>query len=345
MSDTSEEKTLAPSEKKLSDARKKGVVPHSTDLVRAVSACVGLGYLGLEVSSIQGKCREALMLTDKLLELPFNIAVDLALGILPELALRIVGPLLASIVTCVILTAVLANGGLVFSTEPLTPKFENIDPIKGLQRIASLRSLVELGKTLVKVVCLGAIFLLVVVGTWKTLVYLPICGIGCFDFVFIEVKLLIGIASGAFMIGGLIDLLVQRWLFLRGMRMTASEMKRELKEQQGNPELKREHRRLRREQANEAPQGVGRATLILTGREMLVGVRYVRGETGVPVLVCRGEGEAASRLFDEARGLRLSIVDDHVLVRELIRNAKLGNPIPNPYFESVAKALLATGQV
>ncbi|MGY2933465.1 type III secretory pathway component EscU [Bradyrhizobium sp. GM6.1] len=129
------------------------------------------------------------------------------------------------------------------------------------------------------------------------------------------------------------------------MRMTKSDMKREDKEQQGNPEVKREHRRLRREQASESPLGVSRATLILTGRELLVGVRYIRGETGVPVLVCRGDGEAASRLFDEARRLRLSIVEDHVLVRELIHNTSLGNSIPVQYFEAVAKALFAAGQV
>ncbi|KRQ17434.1 EscU/YscU/HrcU family type III secretion system export apparatus switch protein [Bradyrhizobium manausense] len=345
MSDTSEEKTLPPSDKKLNDARKRGQVAHSTDLVRAVSVCAGLGYLWLEASSIQDKCHQALMLTDKLLDKPFDVAVQLALGALPELALGIVGPFLATIVVGAILTTVLANGGMIFSFEPVKLKFENVDPIQGLKRIASMRSLVELGKTLLKAIGLGAIFFFVVVGAWKTLVYLPACGMGCFGFVFMEVKLLIGIACGAFLIGGLIDLLIQRWLFLRSMRMTESEAKRESKEQQGNPEVKREHRRLRREQAREAPLGVNRATLILTGQEMLVGVRYVRGETGVPVVVCRGEGEAASRLFDEARALHLTIVNDHAVVRELIRSAKLGNPIPTQYFESVARALLAAGQV
>ncbi|MGL3210406.1 EscU/YscU/HrcU family type III secretion system export apparatus switch protein [Bradyrhizobium sp. BR 1433] len=345
MSDTSEEKTLAPTDKKLNDARKKGVVPHSSDFVRAVSSCAGLGYLWLEADSIQDRCEAALVLADKLLEEPFDVAVQLALGVLPELALRIVGPLLGTILAGATLAAVLANGGIVFSFEPVKLNFENIDPIKGLKRVASLRSLVELGKTVFKVIALGVIVLLIVVGAWKALVYLPVCGMGCFGFVFMEVKLLIGIACGAFLIGGLIDLLVQRWLFLRGMRMTQSEVKREFKEQQGNPELKREHRRLRREQANESPLGVRRATLILTGREMLVGVRYVRGETAVPVLVCRGEREAASRLSDEARALGLSITDDHMLVSELIHNAKLGNPIPAQYFEIVARALIAAGIV
>lgn len=345
MSDTSEEKTLAPSDKKLKDARRRGQVARSTDLVRAVSTCAGLGYLWLKANSIQDKCHQALMLTDKLLDKPFDVAVQLALGVLPELALGIVGPFLAAIVVAAILTTVLANGGIIFSFEPIKLKFENIDPIQGLKRIASMRSLVELGKTLLKAVSLGAIFFFVVVGAWKTLVYLPICGMGCIGFVFMEIKLLIAIACGALLIGGLIDLLIQRWLFLRSMRMTESEAKRELKEQQGNPEVKREHRRLRREQAREAPLGMHRATLILTGQQGVVGVRYVRGETGVPVVVCRGEGEAALRLCDEARALHISIVADDAVVRELIHSAKLGNPIPAQHFEPVARALLAAGQV
>ncbi|WFU54880.1 EscU/YscU/HrcU family type III secretion system export apparatus switch protein [Bradyrhizobium pachyrhizi] len=98
---------------------------------------------------------------------------------------------------CTILMTVLANGGLVFSSEPMTLKLQNIDRIKGLKRIAFSRSIVEVGKTLVKVLCLGAIFLLVVGRRVKAQAHPPICGMACFDFRFIEVKPMIGIASGA----------------------------------------------------------------------------------------------------------------------------------------------------
>ncbi|MGF6310674.1 type III secretory pathway component EscU [Bradyrhizobium sp. i1.8.4] len=147
----------------------------------------------------------------------------------------------------------------------------------------------------------------------------------------------------AFLISGSADLLIQRWLFLRDMRMTQSEAKRGSKEQDGNPHIKGEHRRLGRESANESPLGDHRAKLILTGRATLIGLRYVRGETGVPVLVCLGEDETALRLLDEAQALRLSIIEDHVLVRQLIRKGAPGKAVPMNCFERVAKAVFAAG--
>ncbi|OAF03752.1 EscU/YscU/HrcU family type III secretion system export apparatus switch protein [Bradyrhizobium centrolobii] len=343
MNETTEEKELPPTPKKLRDARKKGQSPRTADFVSAVSACVGLGCLWLRAGLIKDEWHQAIRLVDKLQRQPFHIAVERALGGLIELAVATVGPFLGTTVGAAILAGFLANGGLTFSFEPLKPNLEKMDPIKGLKRIATMRSLIELGKTLVKIFVLGASLLLTIIGSWKALVHLPACGMDCFGVVFTEVKLLIGIAVGAFLIGGLTDLLIQRWLFLRDMRMTKTEAKRESKEMQGNPEVKREHRRLREQAANEPPLGIHRATLILVGQAMLVGLRYVRGETGVPVLVCRGEGEAASVLLAKARTLRLCIVQDHVLTRQLIHNAKLGNAVPAQHFEAVARALYTTG--
>ncbi|MGY8678323.1 EscU/YscU/HrcU family type III secretion system export apparatus switch protein [Bradyrhizobium sp. UFLA05-153] len=345
MSETSEEKKLPHTAKKLNDARKKGQIPRSSGFVSAVGACAGLGYLWLKAGHIEEELHAALRLVDSLLGLPFNIAVQQALGALSELAMAIVGPLLGTVVVAATLAGLLANHGLVFSLEPMKPKLENMDPIKGLKRIASVRSLIELGEGLFKVLLLGASLLPVVIGTWKPLVNLPACGMGCVGLVFTELKLLMGIGAGALLIGGLVDLLIKRWLFFRDMRMTETEAKQQSKEQQGNPELKREHRRLRQEAANERPLGLHRATLIFRGQEMLAGLRYVRGETGVPILVCGGEGEAASRLLAEARALRLSIVDDYALTRQLIRNTKLGKAVPVQYFPAVAKALYAAGKV
>ncbi|RXH38012.1 translocation protein [Bradyrhizobium nanningense] len=345
MSDTSEEKKLPPTQKKLRDARKKGQSARSSDLVSGVSACAGFGCLWWRSGAIEDKWQETVRLVDKLQEQPFASAVPEALSGLLELFIATVAPLLAAAVLAALLANVLANGGFLFASEPLKPKLEKLDPIKGLKRIVSKRSAIELGKTLVKVALLGAIFFLAVSASWKALVYLPVCGTGCLGFVFIEIKMLTGIAAGAFLVGGLADLLIQRWLFMQDMRMTETEAKRENKEQQGSPQVKREHRRLRQESANEAPLGVHRATLILKGATVLVGLCYVRGETGVPVLVCRGEGEAASQLLGQARAMRLCVVDDEALARRLLGKATLGKPVPSQYFESVAKALYAAGLV
>ncbi|RRI01542.1 EscU/YscU/HrcU family type III secretion system export apparatus switch protein [Mesorhizobium tamadayense] len=343
MNETSEEKTHAATPKKLSDARKKGQIPRSADFTRAAATCAGLGYLWLRGGVIVDKCHEALLLTDKLQNLPFDVAVRQALILLIELTLTTVGPLLGTLVAAVILAGLLANGGFVFSLESMKFNLEKIDPFQGLKRLASVRSVVEVGKTLLKVLVLSAAFSLSLLGMSKTMVYLPVCGMGCLGIMFTEAKLLIGIGAGALVVGGLIDLLLQRALFLREVRMTKTEVTRESKEQEGTPELKGERRRIRDEAAGEPPLGVHRATLIFTGGAILVGLRYVRGETGVPVLVCRAEGEPASVMFSEAQALRIKIIDDHVLARQLISTTRLGNAVPMQYFEPVARALFAAG--
>ncbi|KRP93766.1 translocation protein [Bradyrhizobium yuanmingense] len=345
MNDTSEEKNLPPSHKKLRDARKKGQSPRSADFVTAASLCAGFGCLCFRAGPIEDGWREAVRLIDKLQEQPFNSAARQALVGLMDLSIAAAAPILGAALVAAILAGVLAGGGLTISVEPLKPSFEKLDPVKGLKRIFSQRSVVELGKSIVKVLVLGATFVFTVLASWRALVYLPLCDLSCFGFVFKELKVLIAIAAGAFLIGGLADLLIQRWLFMRDMRMTQSEAKREAKEQDGNPQIKGEHRRLRRDSANESPLGIHRATVILTGRATLVGLRYVRGETGVPVLVCRGEGETASQLLAQARAQRLSIVEDHVLAHQLIRKGAMGKAVPMECFERVAKAVFAAGLV
>ncbi|MBB4382608.1 EscU/YscU/HrcU family type III secretion system export apparatus switch protein [Bradyrhizobium sp. SBR1B] len=345
MNDTSEEKNLPPSQKKLRDARKKGQSPRSADFVTAASLCAAFGCLCFRAGPIEDGWFEAVRVIDKLQEQPFNTAVRQALVGLLDLSITAAAPILGAAVFAAILAGVLAGGGLTISVEPLKPSLEKLDPVKGLKRIVSQRSVVELGKSIVKVLVLGGTFVFTVLASWRALVYLPVCDLSCFGFVFAEIKVLISIAAGALLIGGLTDLLIQRWLFLRDMRMSRSEAKRESKEQDGNPQIKGEHRRLRRESASESPLGIHRATVILWGRDTLIGLRYVRGETGVPVLVCRGEGETASQLLAEARARRLTIVKDHVLARQLIRKGAMGKAVPMEFFEGVAKAVFAAGLV
>ncbi|MGQ4274908.1 EscU/YscU/HrcU family type III secretion system export apparatus switch protein [Terrihabitans sp. B22-R8] len=346
MSESGEEKKLPPSSKKLSDARKKGQIPRSTDFVTATATCAAILYLWTQAGHWDNNWRDALLVSEKVQNLPFDVGVRQAMGALAELALKTVAPFLAIVCAAAIFASFIANRGLVFSFEPVKPKLENVNPIDGMKRIFSMRSAIELVKTLLKAAFLGATFLFVIIGMWKTLVYIPICGMGCLSFVVaVESKLLMGIAAGAFLAAGMLDLLTQRWLFLRDMRMTETEAKREFKEQEGNPQLRSEHHRLRQEAAQEPPLGMRRATIVVQGRGALVGLRYVRGETGVPIIVCRGKDAGAARLLAEARDERVPIVEDPVLARRLLKAAKLGQAVPSRHFPAVAKILHAAGLV
>ena len=346
MSDASEQKTLPPSTKKLQDARKKGQIAHSHDFVSAVGAVAAIVYLWSFAANIVGLWREALVLAVDIQNEPFQVALPQLGATLVTLCWRAVLPLLAVAVAAAILANIVINRGFLFSLSPMTPDLEHINPFTGFKRIFALKNWIELAKTAAKGVLLGSTLVIVLAGTLNTLVRLPICGEGCIGFVFGSVaQLLLGIGIAFLLATGLIDILLQRWLFLREMRMTITESKRELQDQEGNPLVRSTRRRQREQQAREPPIGPRHATLFVRGDGVVVGLRYVRGETSVPIVVCRGRGVAAQPLLDVATSAHIPVVTEAALARSLRRKPRLGSAIARRQFERVAHAMLAAGLV
>ena len=346
MSDTSEQKTLPASTKKLQDARKKGQIAHSHDFVSAVGAVAAIAYLWSFAASTVDLWREALLLAVNIQNEPFQVALPQLGAALIALCWRTVLPLLAVAVVAALLANIAINRGFLFSLAPMVPNLEHINPFTGLKRIFALRNWIELAKTLVKGVLLGSTLAIVVAGTLNTLVRLPICGEGCIGFVFGSMaQLLLAIGIAFLLATGLIDILLQRWLFLREMRMTITESKRELQDQEGNPLVRSTRRRQREEQAQEPPIGPRHATLFVRGESVVVGLRYVRGETSVPIVVCRARGAAIQPLLDVAASSRVPVVREAALARSLRRKPRLGSAIASQQFERVARAMLAAGLV
>jgi type III secretion protein U len=346
MSDGGEEKTLPASAKKLKDARKKGQVARSQDLVSAAGASAAIAFIWTRSGTIADQWREVLLLPDALQKEPFAVALNQLLAALATLCLRTVVPLLLAAAAAGIFASIVATRGFVFSLEPMKPKFDNLNPARGFKRIFGLKSWVELAKTIVKALLLGATLFVVVLGTWNTLMRLPVCGVTCIGFVVGSLtKLLLGSAIGAFLVAGLVDVLVQRWIFLRDMRMTPTEAKREFKDQEGNPQIRGAHNLQRQEAAAEPRLGVAQATLIVAGRDFAAGLRYIRGQTDVPLVVCRGRDDKAADILAASAGLGISVVTDAGLAKALATRVRLGAPVPSRYFERIAKAFFAAGLV
>jgi type III secretion protein U len=346
MSDTSEQKSLPASTKKLQDARKKGQVAQSHDFVSAVGAVAAIAYLWSFAPGIVGLWREALLLAVDVQNEPFQVALPQVGAALIVLCWRTLLPLLAVAVAAAMLANIAMNRGFLFSLAPMVPNLEHINPFTGFKRIFGLRSWIELAKTVIKGVLLGSTLVIVVAGTLNTLVRLPICGEGCIGFVFGSMaQLLLAIGIGFFLATGLVDILLQRWLFLRDMRMTVTESKRELQDQEGNPLVRSTRRRQREEQAKEPPIGARHATLLVRAEGLVVGLRYVRGETSVPIVVCRAKGAAVQSLLNVAASASIPVVREPALARSLRRKPRLGSAIGSQQFERVARAMLAAGLV
>jgi type III secretion protein U len=213
--------------------------------------------------------------------------------------------------------------------------------MQGAKRIFSSRSVIEFVKSLAKVVVLTAAFWAVLRGFIPPLFRTPSCGEGCLgQMVISTLQPLAVTAVIAFVIIGLLDMPLQRHLFLREMRMSLTEKKKEMKEQEGNPQIKAQRRRLQSMFAKKkVRKGVRHAVFAVAHEDRVVGLLYHRDEAPVPLIVSKGRGQAGDDMVAEARRLGIPVVEDASLVNLLISHA-IGNRIPQDAFTDVARLLV-----
>ncbi len=154
--DQSEEKSLPASEKKLKDARKKGQVSQSKDMVIGTGTVAILAYIWLVWDKLKTDLATLLILPANTYDMPFLQAVEQVWTRSFDLAVLTVLPLIVIIILVSILTNVAVMKGFIFSTEPILPKGEKINPVSGFKRIFSLKNFVELVKSVLKTVLLTA---------------------------------------------------------------------------------------------------------------------------------------------------------------------------------------------
>ncbi|MFC6340097.1 translocation protein in type III secretion system, RhcU [Pseudomonas sp. CCM 7891] len=344
MSDSSEEKSQPATDKKLREARKKGQVSKSQDLVSGMVILFCTLCISIMVPRAQAQITALLDLIALIYIEPFHSVWPRVLGTAEQLLINLTLPIVAVTVGTVILTNIITMRGVVFSVEPIKPDIKRINPAEGFKRIFSMRSFVEFLKGVVKVVLLGLAFYVVGRMALQALMESSRCGAGCIESTFyLVLKPLVFTVLSAFLLVGAADVLMQRWLFGRDMKMTRSEQKRERKDSDGDPMIKQERQRQRREmQALATKLGVNRASLMLgSAGGWVVGIRYVRGETPVPVVVCKAEPGEAAQMLAQATGLGIAHSLDTTLAKEIARRAVPGDPVPDNTFQAVADILVA----
>jgi type III secretion protein U len=256
-------------------------------------------------------------------------------------------PLLILVPASVVLGSIVMLQGVPFSTDPISPKMEKINPAEGFKKIFKMRSLIELIKSLIKTIVIACAFVAVLAGGLNALVLSPSSGLAAEVAVLHTLAApLFGTAALLFLVAGGADIGLQKWLFLRDQKMSVTEMKRERKDMDGDPHVKRERKRIMREALRLAGGlGMRRATIVIhDGGGMTVGLRYKINEMPAPVLVCRGRDARARALLSEADGMRIAVAEDSELARELYR-LPLGHGIPERLFRPVALALRSAGSI
>ncbi|AHG62181.1 EscU/YscU/HrcU family type III secretion system export apparatus switch protein [Advenella mimigardefordensis] len=352
MSDkSSEEKSQPASEKKLRDSRKKGQVAKSQDMITAlvVLACVAyLSYFAGDVSArvlaLFQQVADALASRNMV----FTETWPTLLGAALDLLMRTTFPLLLVIVLVVILGNMIIQKGFLFSVDPVKPDFNRLNPAEGFKRLFSARNLVEFLKAVFKVAALAAAFVFVYRASLPLLFGAPACGVDCifesFKVLFVPITLT---AVLAFFISGLVDLLLQRWLFAREMRMSHSELKRERKDIDGSPEIRKERNRQRRaSQVASSARGAHMASVIVGGPgNWIVGLRYRRGETKVPVIVHVVQPGSSEEAWFAQQRETTPLIHDPGLAADIARRARVGDALPDAFFERVARILVKEGLI
>lgn len=340
---SSEEKTLPASQRKLQELRKKGQVANSQDFVNALVVIGVIVYLWSQWGTTEQRLERILALPSQIAPAEFAARAQLLTAAL----LREAGIVLIPVIVIGLAGAILGNfivkRGPVISIEPVKPRMDRLNPVSGLKLLFSLRSLVNFIKSLMKLILLLTALSVVILLGLNSLMNAPACGPGCLSGVAGDLfKRLAAVAAILYLVSGLVDILLQRWLFLRDMRMTKTELKREMKEQEGDPLFRRLRRQRRQEAlASTTRLGAERATFFLcTPGRIAFGLRYRRGETPVPVVVCKAVDTAADQMLGAARRRGVPIEINETLEARLGNRLSVGEVVPESLYDMIADIMV-----
>lgn len=342
-SDSGQEKTEDPTEKRLKESRDKGQIARSKELnTLAVVMCSAVGLLtfgpamfGLLVDLMTYNFsleRDALYATD-------SMALHLVESV--NIGLKILAPLFFVLFVASIVGPIML-GGWLFSAKSMAPKISRMNPLAGLKRMFSLKALVELLKALAK-------FLVVLVMALLVLAFFKNQMLGLntetLPDAIAHSMWILGTAllllSCSLILIAAVDIPFQLWDNKQKLKMTKQEIRDEFKDSEGKPEVKGRIRQLQREMAERRMMGeVPHADVIITNpTHFAVALKYDPLNSGAPVLVAKGADFVAQRIREVATEHNVTVLESPPLARAVFYSTELDQQIPAGLYLAVAQVL------
>lgn len=335
------EKTEEPTPKKLRDARKKGQVPSSKEVASTALILALVAYLFAMSGNILDDLRDLMNLPVAFIGHDFEYALQQVLYGVFLLIVKIVAPILA-LVAFVAVAAYFAQFGFLFSAENLKPSLKKINPISGAKRIFSIKTVIEFIKSIIKIIVLGVLLYAVIRQSIQDLVELPYCGATCILPMLGELlRQMITAAALVFVVIAVADLLYQRYAHRKKLKMTKDEVKREYKEMEGDPHIKSKRKQIHQEMLAQGVQhNVKRSSVVVTNpTRIAIALRYVEGETPLPVVTAKGENLMARRIIEIAREEGIPVMENVPLARALHELSEVDQYIPTDLIDATAEVL------
>lgn len=238
--------------------------------------------------------------------------------------------------------AAMSQTKLLISYENIKFKMERIDPIKGFKKLFSLRSLVELLKSIIKITVLTWILYINIKDSMTFLPSIIDWDIQqALNFTGREIMALVVSVAVSFGSVAVLDFLYQRWEYEKGIRMTKQEVKDEYKQMEGNPEVKSKRRQKQQEFAqNRMMQQVKDADVVVRNpTHYAVAIKYRIDHDPAPIVLAKGVDRVALRIVEEAEKHQVITVENKPLARGLYHSADILGYIPAEFFQPVAELL------
>ena len=336
------EKTEAPTPKRVRDARKRGEVGKSQEIVSIgvlLTAVLGLRFFGPMLwTDLQTILSEGLA-NGTTTELTAESTRDLGRAGLASIVSTLL-PLFAVLVLAAIAFNV-GQTGLLLAGEKLKPKLSHLSPLKGAKRIVSPEGLVNLGKSLGKMGIVSAVVVLTMRSQIDEIALLgaltPTDATGrlfalAFDIALRSALVLFVLAA--------LDWMWQRRSHTKRLRMTVQELKEENKDTDGDPQIRQAVRRRRQQLTNRMIAAVPDADVVVTNpTHVAVALRYDTLTMQAPIVVAKGERLVAQRIKAVARKAGVPVLEEPALARALNAAVEIGHPVPANLYTAVAEVL------
>ncbi len=345
------EKTEDATPKKLTDARKDGQVAKSKELGNGVALLALFLTLKYFIGTVGTQFIETFYYVySRIPEMITMVNGGISVKLFASLIMQLMGKILLMLLPFFIVAVVVAFvTDLVQvkwkpTTKPLQPKFNKLDPIKGFKRFFSKEKLMELLKSLIKISMTTYLAYSTIKDQFNALYLLydmtllgSIQAIG-------DIVINLGIkVSFFYLILGLADYLYQKYKFKEDMKMTKQEVKDEMKNSEGDPQIKgKQRRRMQEASRRRMMSALPQADVVITNpTHFAVALKYDTDICPAPYVIAKGEDYLALKIKETAKEYGIPIEENKPLARMLYHNVDIGTAIPPELYQVVAEILAA----
>ena len=351
--DQSQEKNQDPTQKRLDKAKEDGEILTSKEMF-----VFGSSFMGLIVIFTLGMFSKGILAGwsslfswdhAENLEVLRNYNSELAFSIFLSGAALFAVPIFAA----VIFTQFVVGGSINFSSKTLAPKASKINPLSGLKRIFSMKGLVELVKSIVKIVFLISTATTIIWFLMPKIIYLSSSSLSdAIIIVYESLMFLVGSLICILFVVGIGDYLYSRHSWMEKLKMSRQDLKDESKDSDGSPEVKSRMRRLQMaasQKASERAQAVDDvkdASVIITNpTHFAIALKYAPEVRDAPYIIAMGKGPMAIKIIEEGEKHQKSVVRSPLLARALFFTGNIGQDVSDQLFSAVASVLAYVLQI